>query len=340
MKRFIAIIISLTLLISITGCSADALKVYRDAQKKTSEIKQGHLIYEVIAESKYNTEGLDEEEIKQLNYFGKVESKMDIVFKEDGENTEIISRNYFNLGGLGFDSAFYKDNEKMYIKTPILGKYVVLSNSIEGINESKDYNVENNNEKEFMEKIFTTIGEKWVQVLKEKDVVSGKKTLLSTEDGEVKATEFSITPSEGQIKELLKEVFTLLSTNEEFMKAAALGFKTDEEYELETEKILEELQNKIMDISIYDFKYTGYIDIDGYITQEDISFKVSNENAKPKEISESNVNIHKKTLSIEKEQVFDFPQLNEENTLELENLNQGMPFMLEGMFNKSEGGLN
>lgn len=338
MKRIMAVVISLILLFSITGCSTDAFKAYREAREKTSGITQGHLIQEIIIENKYNTEGLSDEDIKELSYFNQIQSKMDIVFKEDKENTKIISRNYFNLGGLGFDSAFYKDKERMYIKTPILGKYVVLDEFLENGEKIDIFGDRDNEGNQFEEQIISKIGEIWVGVLKEKDVVSGKKTLLSTEDGEVKATEFSIDPSEEQIKELMKEVATLLSANEEFKQMIALVYGNNKEEKIETESIFQDFINKIDDINVSGFKYTGYIDIDGYITQEEISLIISNEKAKSKEIKESNISIKIKNLSIEREQAFDFPDLNENNTLDIEYLKGGMPFMLEGFFNKTEGG--
>ncbi|MGF7059382.1 hypothetical protein [Brassicibacter mesophilus] len=332
MRKNVLIISTLVLLVFVlSACGTEALQTYKDAVKNTNEIKQGQMSFELAIENEYNTEGLSVDAIRQLNYFKEIESKTSVVFKEESKDTKIMSRNYFNFGGMGFDSAFYKNEDTAFIKMPILGKYVVL----DGFN--REFNSKENQNDDMMENAIDEIKNKWIKILNRKDVVSGNKTLLTTEDGEIKVTQFSINLTGEQIKQLINESLDIIVNNKGVNEIA--NEVTDEEgNKLEVEKFINDLKDKMNDITIRDFKYTGYIDIDGYIIQEDIELIADFDNAESGEVLSTDLKMQMKHWNIEKEQKFEFPELTKDNTLDQESFDQGMPFMFDDLINKNDGG--
>lgn len=322
MKKIFIIFILLLLVTSLVGCSKDDLKAYMEAVDRTNDIKRGQILYEVKMETDFNTDGLSAEEIKQLSYIRKVESSAYVTF--DGPQSKSIIKTYFNFGGLGFDTILYNDGEKTFVRMPILGKYIIMDG----------YEQEENIEaspisKEGIQKI----NEKWLKLLNNEDVTSGEKTLLDTEDGEVKVTRFSISPTEEQVKMLFKEAIKVLKEDEkldDFISNNIYGYGVDEVTSMDD--IFKDLESEIDKINVKEVKYDVYIDIDGYIIQNDIYVEVEARDPKPGEARTQKFTLKGIRWSIEKEQKFEFPLLTEENVLDTNDANQGMPFIFEGIF--------
>ena len=188
-----------------------------------------------------------------------------------------------------------------------------------------------------MQDTIDEIKNKWLEILNKKDVVSGNKTLLTTEDGEIKVTQFSINLTGEQIKQLLNESLDII-VKDKSVDELAKGVTDENGNKIEFEKLVNNLKNKMNDTTIRDFKYTGYIDIDGYIIQENIELIADFDNVESGKILSTDLKMQIKHWSIEKEQKFEFPELTKDNILEQESIDQGMPFMFENFINKNDGG--
>ncbi|EOC99562.1 hypothetical protein [Caldisalinibacter kiritimatiensis] len=341
MKKIVVFILTTFMVVSLIGCGKEDLQTYKEAVKKTDEITKGKTMFEIKLDNEFNTEGLSQEKIKKLNYFKTVETENHITF--DWTQDKMIVRNYYNFGGMGFDTTIYVNGEDVYMKMPIVEKYISMSDmtgeKADIDNKEKQPDIMN----QFYEKVLKSIKSKWTEILNKEDVVSGEKTILDTEDGRVKATHFTIDLTGEQIKTLLNESLDIVSENKDLIKEYIKITNASEEnkQDIDLEEVLAELKQKVNQIEIKEFNYNAYIDIDGYIVQENIEFKIRFNDVKPGETEEITFNMNTENWSIEKEQEFNFPKLTEEDILSNENIEQGIPFIFEDIFNSnSEKGDN
>lgn len=318
MKRILIVLLIFSIVFSFTGCKGSDLKSYGDAVEKTDSISKGQLEFSMGLEFNFDTRDLTDEEIKQINYFKSIEGKMNIKF--DNEKEKIISRNYFSFGGLGFDSNVYGNGDKIYLQMPIVGKYMDIS---------KEYKEESTQNDDFIsENSIDKIGEKWLDILQEDEVFSGKNTIMDTPDGEVKVTEYTIKIEDDKLKEFVLYVLDTVSKDENFKKNLQDKIKTSKEKEKITiDDIIESSKEMIKESDIENFNYTAYVDIDGYIVKEII--KVNMDSGDNDIINRITFNMNTDIWDIEKDQKFDFPDINEENILKENEIDQGIPFMFE-----------
>lgn len=330
MKRIIPLVLIGVLILTMTACGQNPLEQYKKAVAKTDSISKGQLSGEVILEMDFDTEGLTDEEIKQINYFKSVESRMHVKYDEE-ENKSIVMV-YSNFGGMGFDSEVYLNGEKIFMKMPIEGKFIDLSSMIDKFDKTQ--NEEQLNQFISKESI-EAIKELWTGVLNEEDVVAGKSSLLNTENGEVKVTLFTISLSDQQVKALINKVIDILSEDEDFEKMITQFFNDSDE-PISVDELLKEQRNIVEKIEVNDFKYEVYIDIDDYIVESNLEATINYLHSDFGNLRSQKISFKSQNWDIEKEQEFNFPELTDENTLELENMDQGMPFMFQDLFNFNE----
>ena len=76
---------------------------------------------------------------------------------------------------------------------------------------------------------FDPVGKQWLHMLQEENVFKGKKHVLSSSDGDVKATRFSIVLTEEQIQQLLFLIADRIEENEQAILANGLFGKSSPE---------------------------------------------------------------------------------------------------------------
>ncbi|KNF08209.1 hypothetical protein CLPU_9c01050 [Gottschalkia purinilytica] len=329
-KLLLLFIASISLMFS--ACTQNSFKEYISAVNKTSNIQKGQNSLKMNVKNSYDLEGASKEEIRQLNYFKNLELKNNVKF--DKKNKQIIARNYMNLGGMGFDTNYYQNKDQHFVKMPMLGKYFLVDDEVKNA-QKEDIDNDNN-----LSDIFKELERNWISILKEKDVVTGKDTLISTEDGEVKVKEFKIQLNDSQLKKLLEKSLDVIEKEgfiekiikqSEYMNNNPIKYN---ETEVDINEGIKDFRNKLKDMKFESFDYKGYIDIDGYIIQEDIKVKAKFKDSKKDKITESIMEIQTKNWSIEKKQEFDFPKLNKTNILKKEELEQGIPYIFKDFSNK------
>lgn len=333
MKRLL-IVLTLFLALSLAGCETDGLGEYKKAAEKTSAIERGQTSGDIFMTTDFNTDGMTAEEIKELNYYKDIEVNFNASY--DYGKEKAIYKNYMNIGGLGIDYEFFVNDGDMFIKLPIVGKYLNL-NDIKST-MSIETNLDEAEEQMISPRTIEAVSAKWVGVMKKDDVFKGEDIVLTTPDGEVKTTEYTIKLTDEQIKELY--IYTidtatqdekLKSFYEKYLKQNA-NLCENKSYEV----LLEDLKENINDYKIESFNYTAYVDIDGYIVDEvvDVTLKVIN--SEGESLSKVNYIMNIKNWDINKEQNFKFPQLTKENTINTDGMEENMPDLFENMFNGME----
>jgi hypothetical protein len=325
-------IFALLLAVSLAGCSFDSLEDYKKAAEKTEQIKKGRTEGEFSLVMDFNTEGMTEEQIKELNYFKNMNGSFDAAY--DDELGKGIFRNYLNLGGLGFDFDMFVNGEEVFMKLPIIGKYMRIDKMQAYMTDPQDERkagfIDRKTQDEF--------NAKWLGLLKKEDVFKGKDIVLTTPDGEVKTTEYTISLKDEQIKDLAEYSMDVLSRDEKLKENYEEYIRKNVEHLKDTslEKLLSDMKEDIKDYTVESFIYTAYVDIDGYIVNEMFEIELKANNAKPSAVTGLSYKLDIKNWDINKEQEFDFPVLTEENTLDMDKMDQNMPFMVEGLFNNED----
>ena len=332
MKKLMIAILALVLAAALISCSFDSLEGYKKAAEKTEQIKKGRTEGEFSLVMDFNTSGMTEEQIKELNYFKNIKGSFNVAY--DDELEKGIFRYYLNLGGLGFDLDLFVNGEEIFMKLPVIGKYMRLS-------EIKEYMADTQGEGKsevISGETQDAIKEKWLGLLNKEDVFKGKDTVLTTPDGEVKTTEYTIRLNDEQIKSLAEYSMDLLSKDKKLEENYENYIRKNVEFLKDTslEKLLSDMKENIDKYTVESFGYTAYVDIDGYIVNEKVGITLEVDNAEPASVTGFSYELDIKNWDINKEQEFDFPALTDENTVEMENIDQNMPFKIEALFNKKD----
>ena len=324
------------LILFITSCNTNNLIEYKKAAEKTEQITKGQTAGEFTMTTEINPDGLTAEEIKELNYIKDMDGSFSVVF--DDEEEKAIIRNYLNFGGLGYDFEVYVNGEEVSIKLPVVGKYLRIDEEM--ISESEQYyDTGNQIISEETKKEFT---KKWISLMNEEDVFKGKNIVLTTPDGEVKTTEYTIKLSDEQIKTLLKECAQILFEDEAlklfFEKNISVNVgETEGELEQKTfEEMLDDIIEGLEKFNVENFSYRAYVDIDGYIVNEIFDISLKTIDAEKEGIIGINYNLDIKTWDINKEQKFEFPILTDENTIKTDEMKDNMPAVMEDYFRKAD----
>ena len=341
MKRKIVFIAAflLILMMFITACNTNNLVEYKKASEKTDQIVKGQTAGEFITTTEINQDGLTAEEIKELNYIKDMNGSFSVVFDDEAEKS--IIRSYMNFGGLGYDFEVYINKEEVSIKLPVIGKYLRIDEEM--VSEGEEYYDSEN--QIISEETGKEFAKRWLSLMNDEDVFKGKNIVLTTPDGEVKTTEYTIKLSDDQIKTLLRDSAEILS-NDESLKSFYeknissnikkiendLEQKTNGSEQKTFKEFLNDIVNSAEKFKVENFSYTALVDIDGYIVNEIIDISIKAIDAEKEGIISANYRLDIKTWDINKDQKFEFPVLTDENTIKPDEMNENMPSVMEDYF--------
>ncbi|GKX29782.1 hypothetical protein SH1V18_22620 [Vallitalea longa] len=304
MKKLKEIISICIVLIVLTGCSTKAYIDYNNAIVKTESEKTGKQSIEIKLDIDFDTQGLSLEEVKLLNYYS--EMMYQLTNKYDMDDDKIATDVYMNLGGIGLDSNYYKDGDEQYVKIPVLNKYINLT-------KEKFINNEYND-------IFKAVSDKWLDLLKEENVLKGNDTIVDTKEGQVKAKEVTINIQDEQLNELSKVIIdTIIDSGilEDFIYVIDDEGNTDK---IRKEDVVEVINEAFSNLIFDSFEAKAYIDFDGYLIEENIemNMRISEKmNGKPIAIK---LSFNNKYWDIGKKQVIDIPDIAEDDIIEMKEL--------------------
>ncbi|WP_148134415.1 hypothetical protein [Candidatus Formimonas warabiya] len=331
MKRVCLVVIGVLLAALLAGCTGDSLESYKKAVQKTEEITKGQVSGDFTLALDFDLTGLEEAQIKDLEYFKNIKGSFQATYDREAEKT--ICRNYLNLNGLGFDTDFYRNGREMFIKMPIAGKYIRLDEMMEG----KETKPPGTAEFDFVSpETGDTLHQTWLALIRQEDVFTGKSMILTTPDGEVKTTRYGIKLTDAQIKALINDTFAALSGDEKlksnFDRLIEQNFASQDE--ITFDRLSGEIKKSLASCRIENFQYDAYVDIDGYIVNEIISFEAKFTPDQAGGVTGIRYRLETKNWDINQEQEFKFPVLTKENTLDPEEMDRNLPFVFKDLFQK------
>lgn len=308
---------TIMIIVSTTGCTESDLENYKTAMDKTDNMSKGTVLIEANTKMDFNTKDLDDEIINTLEKFK--EWNLTINSKFDKELGIVKEEEYIVAGDLGYDFNIYELDEKLYIEPLFMNlkekRFIELNPN------------ELSSDTGASEDLFKVFSSKWSEVLKEDNVMKGEKVLITTDDGEVKSREFTISLNDEQLKELIIYMIEYLEQNEEYIdllegmtyysEGPELTDVKKEEIYQEIIKSMKELITNAKELNLF---YKAYIDIDNYVVKEDVKFNFENGSQDSGELQSIVFDMVIQYTNIEKEQELEFEYPEENNTIKLKDI--------------------
>lgn len=302
----------------LTGCmGGEDYASYQDAVKKTEDIQSGVNKVEVAFEGTFN-EGLlqkinqdEADALRQLGLF-KVTLQERYNRKEDQSIFDVF---YFS-NKLGMDFKVYmKGASEIYLKLPFMSDIYSVGESI------TDFSNEPNDISHF----FKGVGLSWSSMLKAENIFIGEKTIITNEEGEVKATKFTVKPTAAQLDTFLRQLREDILNNKETLLAYMQDMPITNGEQPFMESDFETIVNATFNaMTISRYEETAYVDLDGYIIDERVTIDIKyTSNASFNNLFETQtISIHTTRWDIEREQDLDFSILEDAEIKPIENLNE------------------
>ncbi|HAE43680.1 MAG TPA: hypothetical protein DCG34_12305 [Clostridiales bacterium] len=301
-KMVAAILIMMML---AAGCSTDALLDYNNAVNKTEEITRGKMSLSIKVSNDFSTEGLSEEAIANLKNFERLEMGMISTF--DNNQAKSINDVYVNFGGMGIDSMVYSNDSIAYIRLPMINEYIRV--------EMDELDMPSSMDVTGTESLVKRVTKEWTDLLETENVVKGEKSIMTTEDGEVKVTKFTVSPTEDQLRLLLKKIIAILRSEKEALEKFVQFSATDGSLDYDT--LIRSIEQEIEDMEKITFNNLAYIDIDGYIVKESIEIYFENYDPKPGQVIKRTVVISQENWDNEMEQNIVIPDVSPDDIIDM-----------------------
>ncbi|HKL79895.1 MAG TPA: hypothetical protein VJ888_05595 [Mobilitalea sp.] len=257
MRKMLVLILGMVLI--LTSCSSSDLENYIEAVQKTSSINSGNKKIEFSVDMDFNLDNLTTNELKTVRYLEHMEFSTDITYDRNGASTQAISKTYTNAAGIGMDCIVYVNGDSVCMYIPSLGGYVDLTSEEyeDWVTTSKDFS-----------SVFQPVLDKFLDLISDEDVMKENRTYITTDDGQIKTTVYSINIDNEQLQKLMDELVIQIDSLDISLETLLEKYLEDnalDEINLTSEmKIWQEL------FSMESFSYTTYVDFDGRVVQQDL----------------------------------------------------------------------
>jgi len=342
-KKIIAIVLSLMLVLSITGCGKkDPIERLKTSFEKSMAMESASQSFDMDVFIDFSEVTPEMEMVKNMLNGMKITGTMDMNQKD----MSFAGKMKFDLNGMAYEMELYR-GEEYFIKTPFSSKYVIISDKEEAA-ELFDTEFITGFGKDMNDLIFSKLSDK---------NTTAKEDITIEQNGEsVKVTPISVTLTEEEAKAVFKEIMEFMLNSPEFtnqMKSnmkkeieALEGEKTEEEIDEIYNTAVAEMDNVFKavneGISLKKMDFTYYLDKKDDIRKSDIDYVMDmdmqklvqasmaeNEDAEmPAEMNIPVISIQLKGTSdiynINKLQEIVIPEINEENSVGIEGM-MGMP---------------
>ncbi|MDP3385869.1 MAG: hypothetical protein Q8S24_01440 [Eubacteriales bacterium] len=302
MKFMIGLLIMMMLSV---GCSTNALLDYNNAVGKTEDITRGRMSLSIKVDNTFSTDGLSEEAISNLKNFEKIE--MSMISSFDNNQIKSVNDVYMNLGGMGIDAMIYSIEDYAYIRLPMINGYIKINLDALDMSMSMDSSG--------TESLIRRVTKEWTDLLETENVVKGEKSIMTTEDGEVKVTKFTVSPTEDQLRLLLKKIIAIVRSEKEVLADFIQFADTDGGLDFDT--LVRGIEQEIEEMEKITFNSVAFIDIDGYIVKESIEIHFENYDPKPGQVIKRTVVISQENWDNEMEQNIVIPDIAPEDLVDL-----------------------
>ena len=238
-------IIMLMLVMVLTACSGKPYEEYREAMERNEQVERGKMSVNVEVKSDFTQKGaLSAEAVKAME---SLQVDNQIAYEAD----LVRSLTHVKMGEVGYDMEYYGLDGENYLYMHLLGKYIHLEGEAMLGQRPMTY------------ELISEIQSQWVGIFKKhldiENTLKGKGLILETEEGQIKATEYTVNLSKETLNQMKDELSqSILSW------AASQG--------LEDEKAMEKAFKQI---EVNELTYKGFVNKDGYVNRQEIEISYS-----------------------------------------------------------------
>ncbi|MEW6425106.1 MAG: hypothetical protein AB1523_10250 [Bacillota bacterium] len=336
MKKLLIILVILAILALVAtaaGCTVtSALEGYKAAAKKTAQVDRAQTMATFNYHMDFTGPGLTPEGRKNLEIFREV--KGTFVTKFDRKKKIIFVDGHLDLAGMGLDIKAWSDGDRVILLLPMFTRYLVL-----------DWYTLAEQARSGESQPEPGVGEKlkelWKGLLNPNNISRTGERLIATAEGDIRATGYRVTLSEAEIKNLSREFLRIIFSDRElrgwivknWLKYSEEKDKTGETIERELDQMAETVQNNIDRAHIKKFEYTGAVDRDSYLVEENVAYKADVDTGKGVAV-DIDYTLQIKRWAFGREVQVDFPRLDAANSFTLEAIDENTPKMFEGLLKK------
>ncbi len=312
----------------ISGCSGTPYETFQQAMEQTDEISKGKSKFSLDLNLEFK-ESSDTESLKPLDL-----EKLEVQHQFDKTRSLSQSTIFTKVNEFGFDLKIYQDGSQFYMVSPLFPKIFILNEQQFSDEGHAQY------DKPFLtEETVKQLNKLWGSILTDENVTQLGTIILTTPDGDVKATEYQLNLTSDILSPVLLKTIDILSGDPVLNEQIEQGFnqyRPDSHQSISAQEIWQFNRNWIENATIGPVSYLAYIDRDGYIIEEklDVQIEGGSEGAsvgtdqlKMVPIKSVAFTFHLQRWDIEKDVDIQLPQVTEENSMTFERFEEDNPFI-------------
>lgn len=245
-KKFTISILTLLFIITFTGCSENVYEDYLSSIEKTNSIKQARQEMKIDMTLDFDTTGLSEKEVEGFELASDFQFLGSLKYNTD---QNIFENNiYLKMGSIGFDVDVFGQDDEILVKLVNLGKYFKIDtkNPDESLGQ---FNISDDT----MRRLNTL----WQTYINENNIFKGENILIDTPSGVVKSKKYSI-ELDDNANQFIQDAISIIHEDQ------SITWFQNEDFSFDMSKA-----------TIDYFISESYVDKDGYIVKEQITFKTT-----------------------------------------------------------------
>jgi hypothetical protein len=302
-------IVLLFLALFLTGCTVNPWQTFTKAMEKTDGVTSAKQSVDIKVH-------LDFPEDKE-HFFALDELT---IFRQYHHARKISQTNFYaRVNGMGIDGKVYRNENDLYLLTPLIPKIIVLATDRVDLGQAIETQSKWQAEQLWpREETLTTLANLWQDLLNKENVASLGNVVLATPEGDVKAKKFTINLTSDELKPMLvKSAETIFSD----------GLLHQELAPVDSSFLPDEITKWFEAGIITEFNYLAFLNRDNYIIEEQISMTIDLTPLGP-DFGNFSFAATIKRWDINKSVAIQFPELNPDNTFIIDEINDDMFKML------------
>lgn len=329
-RKILSIVLSMILVVSFAACGQKESP--KELLRAASENAINMMSAEQDIEMKLNVE-MGETEDPGMQMMASMLKNVAIKFHAKSDMKTDIAKMEANgsasMSGMTYDFEMYMNEDKMAIKIPIMPQYIVQDMKGEDGKSLSSFDKED--AKELNKKVMDILFDK----IEEKEMVKEENVEVTVNEEKIKVTTVKVSMDDARSKELVNEMFLSIMKDESFRKMIAksqsnqsksLGMEKSEEEILEgmdemTSEFEKNWEEAVKHFTINKFDLTYGIDGKKQVVYSlaDIGLKVTDEEKKID--ATVSLSINSTAYNINEDMEIKFPELTEENSKSMKELN-------------------
>lgn len=336
MKKILSLLMVFVVAITLfTGCKKETPKeALQKGFENSLNVQTAKSSFDMTVNFEFDESGAPNE-VAMLQMLNG--SKITGEFTSDVEKIASSGELVLDINGMSYKIDFFSTPEKTAFKMPMVNKYIVIDQNVLADDPDKQIEDVKNLNSELMDVILKNIKDESIKVL--------EKENISTPEGEVEVTGYEVSFNNDEAMKIMDELFSYIFKSEIFKNSMVTNIKNQAKLEGKEELSDEEIEAKIQEaengmeeaiakmkesVSFDNLMLTYGLDKNYNVVSSKavlaVTTKVSEVDEKTMSFS---VDVNSKVWNINKPVTIEMPELNDENSVKLEDLSKEFPFGMQ-----------